>query len=447
LLRDSIKRPGEDIPWRGRLYAADRTVQLIELNACNRLNDPSVRALVVNYRDVTERIRLEEALRQGAKMEAIGRLAGGVAHDFNNLLTVVLGNLELVRGGDLDEADHSELLASAEAAAKQAAELTRQMLGFARRQPLQSVVVDLNELVREEIKLLRHSIDTRVSLEFRAAAGLHPVYADPIQVQQVLMNLCLNARDAMPDGGTITIETENAEIPATAHADGPIQEGYVRLRVGDTGVGMSEEVRAKVFEPFFTTKDVGRGTGLGLAVVYGVARQHGGWVECHSEPGRGSRFDVFIPYAESGKFPTLQTATPAGGGEKGRGELILIADDEPSVRAVAETGLTHFGYRTLTAQDGAEAVSAYQQRTEPISMVVLDLMMPTMTGRQAYDAIREFDPEVPVLFASAYSSSDQLPDPLPPNTAFLSKPYTPTQLNSAIRRLLIADADHIGNGI
>lgn len=449
LIRDSIKRPGEDLPWRGRMYAADQSVQLIELNVCNRLDDPSVRALVVNYRDVTERIRLEEALRQAAKMEAIGRLAGGVAHDFNNLLTVVLGNLELIRGGGLEEKDIQELLASAESASKQAAELTRQMLGFARRQPLQSVVVDLNELVREELNLIRRSIDTRIAIQFQPAPDLHPVYADPIQVQQVLMNLCLNARDAMPDGGTITLELANADLPPTAHADGPIQEGYVRLRVADTGMGMSEEVRAKVFEPFFTTKDVGRGTGLGLAVVYGVARQHGGWVECHSEPGRGSRFDVFLPYAESGKFPVIQ-ATNGAGGDKGRGELILIADDEPSIRAVAETGLTHFGYRTLTAQDGAEAVATYRKRQEVISMVVLDLMMPTMTGRQAYDAIRQFDERVPVLFASAYSSSDQLPDPLPTNTAFLSKPYTPTQLNSAIRKLLTLETPepvHVGNGI
>ncbi|MFO0803826.1 MAG: PAS domain S-box protein [Gemmataceae bacterium] len=446
LLRDSIKRPGEDIAWRGRMYTADRTVQLIELNLCNRLNDPSVRALVVNYRDVTERIRLEEALRQAAKMEGIGRLAGGIAHDFNNLLTVVLGNLELVRDGGLEEVDVVELLGSAESAAKQAAELTRQMLGFARRQPLQSVVVDLNELVREELKLIRRSIESRIAIEFHPASALRPVFADPIQLQQVLMNLCLNARDAMPDGGTITIRTDNADTPPAAHADGPIKEGYVRLRVQDTGVGMSEEVRANVFEPFFTTKDVGRGTGLGLAVVYGVARQHEGWVECQSELGRGSCFDVFIPYAESGKFPTVKAAA-SGGGEKGRGELVLIADDEPSVRAVAETGLTHFGYRTLTAQDGAEAVAAYRQRTEPISMVVLDLMMPTMTGRQAYEAIRELDSEVPVLFASAWASSDQLPDPLPPNTGFLNKPYTPTQLNSAIRKLLLNESNHVGNGI
>ena len=447
LVRDSIKRPGEDLPWRGRVFTADRQIQLIEVNVCNRLDDPSVRSIVVNYRDVTERIRLEEALRQAAKMEAIGRLAGGVAHDFNNLLTVVLGNLELVRGGTLEPTDVDELVLSAEAAAKQAAELTRQMLGFARRQPLQSIVVDLNELVREELKLVRHSIDTRIAIEFRPAPNLHPVFADPIQIQQVMMNLCLNARDAMPNGGSITLETTNADVPATAHTDGPMQDGYVRLRVTDTGIGMTEEVRAKVFEPFFTTKDVGRGTGLGLAVVYGVARQHGGWIECHSELGKGSSFDVYLPYAEAGKFPTVLAASANGANGRGRGELILVADDEPSVRAVAETGLTHFGYRVLAVQDGSEAVSAFQENPEPIALVVLDLMMPVMTGRQAYEVIRGLDPRVPVLFASAYSSSDQLPEPLPPNTGFLSKPYTPTQLCAEIRRLLGNEPIPVGDGI
>lgn len=446
LVREAIRRPGEDLTWRGRLLDANGKIQLIDVNICNRLNDPSVRALVVNYRDVTERTRLEEALRQAAKMEAIGRLAGGVAHDFNNLLTVVLGNLELVRGGGIEQADQADLLASADTAARQAADLTRQMLGFARRQPLQPVVVNLNELIREELKLVRHSIDSRIKLDFRSEIDLRPVLADRIQLQQVLMNLCLNARDAMPDGGLITVETANAGIPPSTHADGPTPEGYVRISVSDTGVGMSEEVRAKVFEPFFTTKDVGRGTGLGLAVVYGVARQHGGWIECHSEPGKGSRFDVFLPYSERGLAPSAFSVGIAAA-EKGQGETILLADDESSVRSMAETGLSHFGYRPIIVQDGAEAVAAYCRRTDPISLVVLDLMMPTMTGRQAFESIRRVDPSVPVLFASAYSSSDQLPEPLPPNTGFLSKPYTPTQLSSAIRSLLKVESPPLGSGI
>jgi PAS domain S-box-containing protein len=446
LVRDAVRRPGEDISWRGRILNAANQIQLIEANLCNRLKDPSVRAIVVHYRDITERTRLEEALRQAAKMEAIGRLAGGVAHDFNNLLTVVLGNLELIRGGGLEPDDVDELIRSAEKAGKQAANLTKQMLGFARRQPLQSVVVDLNELVTEELSLIRRSLGSRITVAFQPQEQLNAVYVDPIQVQQVLMNLCLNARDAMPEGGAITIETANAGVPNTSHADGPAPEGFVRLSVADTGVGMSDEVKARVFEPFFTTKDIGKGTGLGLAVVYGVARQHGGWIECHSELGRGSRFDVYLPYAERGKTPVVQ-APPKPAAIVGGGETILLADDELSVRTMAETGLTHYGYRVIPVADGAEAIAAYREQAEPIALVILDLMMPNVTGRQAFDAIRQLDSQVPVIFASAYSSSDQLPDPLPPHTAFLSKPYTPTQLTAAIRTLLGHQRPGGGDGI
>ena len=444
--RQSVRRPGESMLWHGRINTADGKVQVVELNLCNRLDDPSVRAIVLNYRDVTERDRLEEALRHAAKMEAVGRLAGGIAHDFNNLLTVVLGNLELVRGG-IEPAVARELLSTAESAAKQAADLTRQMLGFARRQPLQPAAIDLNALTREEVTLLRHSIEPRIAIRFSAAADLHPVLADPVQVQQVLMNLCLNARDAMPEGGTIEIATANAGVPAAAHVEGPSPEGYVCLSVSDTGLGMTEEVRAKIFEPFFTTKDVGRGTGLGLAVVYGVARQHGGWVECHSELGRGSRFDVYLPYAEEGVSLTPPAPPMAIESYLGRGEAILMADDEPLVREMVEAGLARHGYSISVVDDGSAAVEAFRAAPGAFALVVLDLMMPTLSGREAFEAIRKLDPHVPVLFASGYSAAQQLPDPLPPRTAFLAKPYTPRQLTAAIRRLLDVLPIHLGSGI
>jgi signal transduction histidine kinase len=250
--------------------------------------------IIVVGRDVTEQNRLEEQLRQSQKMEAVGRLAGGIAHDFNNLLTVILGNLELLRGG-ASGPDAAELVESTERAATQAAELTKQMLGFARRQPLRTVTLDLNPLVKDALNLIRRSIDRRIAIDFRPAADLLAVTADPVQMQQVVMNLCLNARDAMPDGGTLIVETANAG-------------GRVRLSVADTGMGMTEEVRLRIFEPFFTTKDVGKGTGLGLAVVYGAAQAHGGTVECHSVPGQGSRFDVYLPRG-SGEPAVVVTGT------------------------------------------------------------------------------------------------------------------------------------------
>ena len=279
----TLHRPGEDLAWQFRGLTAAGGVRVLETNGCNRLADPSVRAVVLNYRDVTDQTRLEDGLRQATKMEAVGRLAGGIAHDFNNILTVILGNLELLGIGVTPD-DARELIAATETAARHAADLTKQMLGFARRQPVCATAVDLNQLVHESVGLLRRTTDPRVAFALNLAE-LRPVAADAGQLRQVIVNLCLNARDAMPDGGTLTLETADTGDAASA---------FVRLSVSDTGCGMSDEVRAKIFDPFFTTKGVGQGTGLGLAVVYGAARAHGGRVECSSAPGRGSRFDVYL---------------------------------------------------------------------------------------------------------------------------------------------------------
>ncbi len=552
-----LSRPGEDVPHTFRAIAAEGSVRLIDMNAVNRLDDPSVRAVVVNYRDVTDREvavralarehalleglfasvpdivvykdrqgqflggnpafevlagrsaaalvgthcdqiftdewalrvreaeevvfatgqttrlkewvtfadghkvlldiaiaplrgddraavgliivgrdvtahdRLEDELRQAHKMEAVGRLAGGIAHDFNNLLTVVLGNLELVRTGAAVGSDADELLASTERAAKQAAELTKQMLGFARRQPLSTATVDLNALVRDAMGLLRRTIDPRITMRFEPAVDLRPVAADPVQVQQILMNLCLNARDAMPDGGTLTLETVNDDGPT----DGT-PAGLVRLSVSDTGVGMTEEVRTKVFDPFFTTKGVGKGTGLGLAVVYGVAKAHGGWVEVISAPGAGSRFDVFLPCARTTE-ERLPGAAVRLEARKGGGETVLVADDEPGVRGLAKAALEIAGFHVLEAADGAEAVDVFRAAKGRVALVVLDANMPRMSGRQAFEAIRQIDPTLKVLFASGYHGGGMLPEGAP-GTRFLNKPYTPSQLADAVHNLLAA---------
>ena len=419
-------------------------------------DDGATLGLILVGRDVTDRDRLEGQLREAQKLEAVGRLAGGIAHDFNNLLTVVLGNLELVRSG-ADPAEVPELLAGADRAAQHAADLTRQMLGFARRQPVRTVPVDLNALARDALALLRRSIDPRIAILFRPdpAVGLLP--ADPVQLQQVVMNLCLNARDAMPDGGALTVSTSwepgtrNPE-PGTEDTTGlgasapgsplrvPGSTGYVRLSVADTGEGMPAEVRAKIFEPFFTTKEVGKGTGLGLAVVHGVAHAHGGRVECHSEPGRGTRFDVYLPSepgtrsaepgAEEAAGPTPD-AVPARASVPGSGfrvpgsPTVLVADDEPGVRALARAGLELAGFRVVVAENGAAAVEVFRREAGRVGLVVLDATMPVMTGRQAFEAIRATDPAVPVLFASGYPDAQVVPTPPPERTGFLHKPYTP----------------------
>ncbi len=247
------------------------------------------------------------------------------------------------------------------------------------------------------------------------------------------MNLCLNARDAMPDGGTLTVETANADDarrPGEA-ADEPAV-AFVRVTVADTGVGMTEEVRAKIFEPFFTTKDVGQGTGLGLAVVYGVARAHGGWVDCSSEPGAGSRFDVYLPRGiTSDELPRVQPEPNQVA--RGRGEAILVADDEPLVRALARHALERQGYRVLLAADGAEAVEVFRKERGHVALVILDASMPHMSGRQAFEAIRKIEPGVQVLFASGHAVTDVGTDA---GTGFLHKPYTPSSLAAAVRKAL-----------
>jgi PAS domain S-box-containing protein len=432
------KYAGEDVAHTFHAAAADGTPRTIEMNACNRLDDPSVRALVVNYRDVTERNQLEEQLRQSHKLEAVGRLAGGIAHDFNNLLTVILGNLELVRSGIAGD-EEPELLKSTERAARQAADLTKQMLGFARRQPLRTATLDLNAIVQEAVGLLRRTIDPRIAIRLQTAADLRPVAVDPVQIQQVLMNLCLNARDAMAEGGTLTVETANADVPRPPGVDSEAPEGgFVRVSVSDTGVGMTEEVRTKIFEPFFTTKDVGQGTGLGLAVVYGVARAHGGWVDCSSTPGVGSRFDVYLPRGKTSDELAAESGFQILAPARGSGEVILLADDEPMVRSLAQTALERQGYRVLLAGDGAEAVEVFQREGGRIALVVLDMSMPVMSGHQASAAIRKRAPRTKILFASGHPLSDIAPDD--PISGFLHKPYTPSSLAIAVRKMLDATA-------
>jgi CheY-like chemotaxis protein len=364
-------------------------------------------------------------------MEAVGRLAGGIAHDFNNLLTVVLGNLELVRCGAA-EAEAAELLRATERAARHAADLTKQMLGFARRQPLRTAPVELNGLVRDALDLLRRSIDPRITVRFSPDPNLRPVAADPGQVQQIVMNLCLNARDAMPDGGTLSVETADADAPGT---DG---RHFVRLSVSDTGAGMTDEVRAKVFDPFFTTKGIGQGTGLGLAVVYGVAKAHGGLVEVTSAPGAGSRFDVYLPRGAASEDRAPDRAPAAHDFPRGNGETVLVADDEAAVCDLARAALEMAGYRVLVAADGAAAVDQFQKANGAVKLAVLDASMPKLTGRQVFEALRQLDPGVKVLFASGYYVGGPSADD-PPGTRRLNKPYVPSELAATVQEMLASE--------
>ena len=433
---DRVMATGETLRGKERVTYPDGSEVLLDVAVAPLVGeDGATDGLILVGRDVTAQERLEEQLRQAHKMEAVGRLAGGIAHDFNNLLTVVLGNLELIRTGAAKGPDADDLLAATERAARQAADLTKQMLGFARRQPLRAAVVDLNALAREAIGLLRRTIDPRITVTFEPTEPLPSVAADPVQVQQVLMNLCLNARDAMPDGGTLTVRTECA-VP---RADAPDRREFVKLSVADTGQGMSADVRAKIFDPFFTTKEVGKGTGLGLAVVYGVATAHGGHVDVWSAPGAGSRFDVYLPRAPATDELTGGAPRAAAPRPKAAGETVLVADDEPAVRDLARAGLEMVGFRVLVAADGVEAVDAFRAARGTVAAVVLDVGMPRMSGRQAFDAIRALDPNAKVLFASGYTDAAPLPA-LNATTRALQKPYIPRQLATAVADLIAARA-------
>lgn len=387
--------------------------------------------------DVTDQRNLEAQLRQAHKMEAVGQLAGGIAHDFNNLLTGILGNLSLAIA-DLPAGNPSrELLTNAEVAALRAAELTRQMLGFSRRTPLRPQPLDLNAAIEETVRLLRRTFDPRIQVEVKAAPDLWKAEGDAGQIGQVLMNLCLNARDAMPRGGALTLETANVTLDATgarSSIEGRPGE-FVLLRICDTGIGMAPEVQEHIFEPFFTTKEPGKGTGLGLAMVFGIVKQHQGWIQCTSEVGQGTVFDIYLPRLAVTAAPS---AAPAAlDGVRGGRETILLADDEEVVGRLGQTILERHGYRVLTAADGAEAVEIYRRQPDDIDLVILDLAMPRLSGAEALSELRTINPVVRVLISSGYSSDEDLRAVERAGVlGFVAKPYRPADLARRVRTAL-----------
>jgi PAS domain S-box-containing protein len=393
--------------------------------------------------DVTEQRTLEAQLRQAQKMEAIGMMAGGIAHDFNNLLAVILGNIALSLGGLSESHPHRELLAAAERAGVQAAELTNRLLGFARQTILRTAPVQLNSCMEETTRLLERAIDPRIQLVVKPSSDLWTVEADPGQMNQVLMNLCINARDAMPEGGRLTLDAVNVVIDedvARQHVAARRGE-FVRLRVSDSGHGIPADIRARIFEPFFTTKSAGKGTGLGLAMVYGIVQQHQGWIECYSEVGTGTRFDVYLP-RHTVLAAGAEVAAPEKRAPRGGRETILLADDEPMIRTLGRTILQRYGYRVLLAEDGVEAVETYRQSFADIDLVILDLTMPRLSGHDALRQMLQINPKVCVLLASGYSAEHISEGHGERIAGFLSKPYRPEKLAQTVREAL----DRAGNG-
>jgi two-component system, cell cycle sensor histidine kinase and response regulator CckA len=391
-------------------------------------------------RDVTDRQALEEQLRQAQKMEAVGRLAGGVAHDFNNILQGILGTAELALA-DTPEGDklHTDLM-EIRRGAQRAAELTNQLLAFSRRQMLQSHEIDINGIVEDTVHLLHRVLPESISINMVLAKPLLAVSADRTQMQQVILNLCLNARDAMPKGGTLTIETGVVDITeAYCQTNLSARPGrYVRLCVSDNGVGMDEKTLSHVFEPFFTTKEVGRGTGLGLATAYGIVKQHNGMITAYSEPGNGTVIKVYLPAVEREVPVSLGRPSEV---VPGGTETILIAEDQQTSKDLARKVLERNGYRVIAASDGKQALRLFNENAKEIDLVFLDLVMPGMSGHEAFMKMREIKPGLKAVFTTGYSVNA-----VESNVAdcsgltVIAKPYTSSDVLRVIRKALDGEA-------
>ncbi len=387
--------------------------------------------------DVTQRKQLEEELRQAQKMEAVGRLAGGVAHDFNNLLTIITGRSALLLGrlkGDDASRKSVELI---QKTAARAASLTRQLLAFSRKQVLQRKVLDLNATVAELSDMLRRLIGEDIDLLLTLGPTAGRVNADPGQLEQALLNLAVNARDAMPHGGTLSVETDRVELgPAPPDRPDALPPGpYAVLRVMDTGVGMDAATQAHIFEPFFTTKEPGKGTGLGLSMVHGVVRQHGGAIRVRSVVGGGTTFEIYLPQVESAAPSSPGDdagARPAPGRER-----ILLVEDEEDVRALAREVLERQGHSVLEAGDGVQALQRYEADGERIDLILTDVVMPRMSGRELVDRVRALRPAMPVLYMSGYTEDAIVRHGVRDSSVLLlGKPFTPADLISKVREVL-----------
>lgn len=425
-------------PARGPERVFDVTMQ------AERDATGAVVAISGTLQDVTERkrneleqARLQDQLQQAMKMEALGRLAGGVAHDFNNLLTVIQGNIELAKL-DIEQAHPlNQYLDQVQTAAYSAADLTRQLLAFSRRQIVEPRVLNLNDLIGTLRKMLGRLIGEDVTLETLLAADLGAVKIDPGQFDQVIVNLAVNARDAMPKGGRLTIETTNVEIDeewCSLHPElkpGP----FVLLAVTDTGHGMSKEVRRRIFEPFFTSKAKGRGTGLGLAMTFAVVNQSGGAIDVYSEVGRGSTFKIYIPRVEE---PAETFARVAAASKLPRGdETVLLVEDDRNVRVLAKSFLQRQGYRVFDLPNGAEALAHAQRCTEAIDLLLTDVVMPHMNGRELAKRLQRTHPETAVLFASGYTEDTILrAGVISERFHFISKPYSLQTIARKVREVL-----------
>jgi signal transduction histidine kinase/CheY-like chemotaxis protein len=388
--------------------------------------------------DITERLNLEAQLRHSQKMESVGQLAAGVAHDFNNVLTIIKGHADLLMTRDNLPADYTASLEKISSAADRAANLTRQLLTFSRRQVMQPQVLGLNEVIRNAARMLERTLGENIRVRYDFASDLPPIHADAAMLEQTLMNLAINARDAMPTGGEVFIASTATEVtPSYTQRNPEARVGrYVCLSITDTGVGMDAQVLSRVFEPFFTTKEVGKGIGLGLATVYGITKLHRGWIEVSSELNKGSAFKIFFPAT------TKPADAPASGPVekeiRGGNEALLLVEDEPELRALSRQILECYGYRIFEAGTGAEALKLWPEHAQEIDLLLTDMVMPEgITGWELAGKLRAERPDLKVICASGYSIdllNKQFDEP--GAIRFLQKPFKPQMLALAVRECL-----------
>ena len=420
----------------GSIYEEDATISPI-LDTTGRIT-----GFVAVKRDVTQHLQLQRELQQAQKLESIGRLAGGVAHDFNNLLTVINGYCDFINSS-LDRTDPIwSSVAEIRKSGERAASLTKQLLAFSRKQVIEPKTLDVNTTIRDSEQMLQRLIGEDIALATRLDPFLGQVMADPEQVHQVIMNLVINARDAMPDGGRLDISTGNVALTdgdANIHPDAKTGR-YVMLTVSDSGTGMDENTRQRIFEPFFTTKARDKGTGLGLATVYGIVRQSGGWIDVSSDPGAGTSFTLYFPRIDGRvaeeRRETIRSAIPRGG------ETILVVEDQEAVRSVTRTILGVYGYQILEAANGDEAVALGQTHPGEIHLLLTDVILPGMNGKELSERLRTARPNLKVLFTSGYTSEIiAAKGVLDSGVAYIPKPFSPDKLAAKIREVLTQPRD------
>lgn len=410
--------------------------KFVEVRGIPRFNSNNELIGVIHVvRDITGQRKLEEQLRHAQKMEAIGQLAGGIAHDFNNILTAVMGYGHLLKmklkGDDPLKHNLDQILKVTE----RGADLTRSLLAFSRKQAIGLKPVNINKIIETSVKLLPGLIGERIELRTILGNESLTILADSVQIEQIIMNLASNARDAMPDGGVLTIAAEGMEMDReylSTHGYGD-PGPHVLLSFSDTGTGMDEEAKKKIFDPFFTTKKVGEGTGLGLAIVYGIVKQHNGYIAVDSEEGKGTTFRIYFPLIDGkAEEEAAEISAPSGGKE-----TILIAEDDAAVREPLKAALEIFGYDVIETVDGEDAVAKFKENKERINLLLFDVIMPKMNGKEAYEEIKLIRPEIKVIFTSGYTANTlQTKEILEKGLTFISKPVSPNNLSRKIREVL-----------